>query len=254
MKDICKIVNGLVLTIAVVFAVSSCGGSSANVELMTMEEKYDAAIQFMDKGNYASATPLFQSIIEQNPGTRYAAYSYLKLADAHILADDGKYDEAETNYRIFLNFNSYSHLVPYVLGRLIELNYKRNISFFFGREYAFSRDPEHFKKIINEYQRFFFLYPDSLYLKDAEKYLNNSIEALAEHELIIGNWYMDRSLYEQAIFRYRYIMREYPNFNGWQRVVEQLIVAYKNNQQPHLAEEFQRVYDEKKKEMKMGLN
>lgn len=254
MKDICKIVNGIIPIIAVVFTISSCSGSSADIETMSMEEKYDAAIQFMDKGTYASATPLFQSIIEQNPGTRYAAYSYLKLADAHMLADDGKYDEAETNYRIFLNFNSYSHLVPYVLGRLIELNYKRNMSFFFGREYAFSRDPEHFKKIISEYQRFFFLYPDSLYLKDAEKYLNGSIEALAEHELIIGNWYMDRSLFEQAIFRYRYIMREYPNFEGWERVIEKLIVAYKNNQQPLLAEEFQRVYDEKKEEMKTGLN
>jgi hypothetical protein len=49
-------------------------------------------------------------------------------------------------------------------------------------------------------------------------------------------------------------MRQYPNFNGWQRVVEQLIVAYKNNQQPHLAEEFQRVYDQKKREEATGVN
>ncbi len=253
MKDYCKNRFVLMVTMVALFSFTSCS-SGTNTELMSMEEKYDTAIQFMDKGTYGSATPLFQTIIEQNPGTRYAAYSYLKLADAHMLADDGKYDEAETNYRIFLNFNSYSHLVPYVLSRLIELNYKRNTSFFFGREYAFSRDPEHFKKIISEYQRFFFLYPDSLYLKDAENFLNDSIEALAEHELIIGNWYFDHSLYEQAIFRYRYIMRQFPNFEGWERVVEKLIVAYRFNQQPHLADEFQRVYAEKKQELAASLN
>lgn len=221
-------------------------GCSKNIEDLLIDEKYDTAIQHMDKGNYTNAIPLFQSIIEQNPGTRYAAYSYLKIADAHMLGGDGKWDEAETNYRIFLNINSYSHLVPYVLSRLMELNYKRNTSYFFGKDYAFSRDPEHFKKIISEYQRFYFLYPDSLYLKDAERYLNDSIEALAEHELLIGDWYFDHSLYEQAIYRYRYIMKEYPNFEGWERVVTKLIVAYRKNQQPHLAEEFQRVYDQKK--------
>jgi outer membrane protein assembly factor BamD len=241
----------LILVLMIIFF----GGCSSSNEIQTMEEKYDAAIQYMDKGSFGQATPLFQSIIDQNPGTRYAAYSYLKLADAHILAEDsGKYDEAETNYRIFLNFNSYSHLVPYVLSKLMELNYKRNTSFFFGREYAFSRDPDHFKKIINEYQRFYFLYPNSLYLKDAETYLKDSIEALAEHELIVGDWYFDHSLFEQAIFRYRYIMREYPNFGGWQRVIEKLIVAYRNNQQPHLADEFQRVYEQKKSDMASGLN
>jgi len=208
-----------------------------------MEEKYDAGIQYMDKGNFSMATPLFQSIIDQNPGTRYAAYSYLKLGDAHILADDGKFDEAEANYRIFLNYSSYSHLVPYVLSRLIELNYKRNVSFLFGKEWAYSRDPEHFKKIINEYQRFFFLYPQSLYLKDAEVYLNESYEALAEHELIIGDWYFDHSLYSQAIYRFEYIMQQYPNFNGWKKVVERLIEAYRFNQQQSLAEELQRVYE-----------
>ncbi len=230
-------------------------GCSADTDLISMEEKYDTAIQQMDKGNFSASTPLFQSIIDQNPGTRYAVYSYLKLADAHILSDDGKYDEAETNYRIFLNYNSYSHLVPYVLSRLIELNYKRSTSFFFGKEYTYSRDPEHFKKIINEYQRFFFLFPESLYLKDAESFLKDSMEALAEHELIIGDWYFDHSLYAQAIYRYRYIMHNYPNYKGWKKVVENLIIAYKKNQQPHLAKEFQRVYETKSgRDSSSGIN
>ncbi len=216
-------------------------------EAETMEQKYDNAIQFMDKGTGEQAIPLFQAVIDENPGTRYAAYSYLKLGDAYMQKGAGSYDDAETNYRVFLSYSSHSHLVPYVLSRLIELNYKKNISQLFGPEYAYSRDPDHFKKIITEYQRFYFLYPESLYLKDSEEYLVNSIEALAEHELLIGDWYFDHSLYTPAIARYSYVLRHYPNFFKWETVVQQLIVSYQKNQQPELAEEMERVYRLKNK-------
>lgn len=215
----------------------------SSTELETVELKYDLAIQYMDKDNYSMAIPLFQQVIDENPGTRYAAYSYLKLGDASLVSGEKKYDEAESNYRIFLNYSSHSHLVPYVLNRLIELNYKRNVSSIFGKEYAFSRDPYHFKKIIAEYQRFYFLYPDSLYLKDARTYFDKSVEALAEHEFIIGNWYFDHSLFTPAISRFAYVLREYPNFGAWDKVVNQLIVAYRKNQQPGLADELERVYN-----------
>jgi outer membrane protein assembly factor BamD len=214
----------------------------STVEPETVERQYDLAIQHMDKEEYAQAIPLFQKIIEQNPGTRFAAYAYLKTADAQLYGDLIKdFDDAETNYRIFLEYSSFSHLVPYVLSRLIELNYKRNTSFLFGESYTYSRDPEHFKKIITEYQRFFFLYPESLYLKEARHFLDKSIEALAEHELLIADWYFKHALYPAAISRYRYILNHYPNFAKTDRVVEKLIKTYQYNQQPETAAELERV-------------
>lgn len=224
-----------------VFMVASFTGCSS-VEPVLMEDKYDSAIQHMDKEDYSLAIPLFKTIIEENPGTRFAAYSYLKIADAYLLSGETRnFTESETNYRIFLNYSSYSHLVPYVLSRLIELNYKRNTSLIFGESYAFTRDPEHFRKIINEYQRFYFLYPDSLYLRDARTYLDKSIEALAEHETRIGQWYYNQSLYTAAISRFRYILNHYPNYLKRESIVEMLIDSYKKNQQPELADELQRI-------------
>lgn len=219
------------------------GGGCSSIELVNVEDKYDAAIQNMDREEYALAIPLLKELIDENPGTRYAAYSYLKLADAYLMSGESKsFTEAETNYRIFLNYSSYSHLVPYVLSRLIELNYKRNTSTFFGETYAFSRDPEHFRKIITEFQRFYFLYPDSLYLKDARLYLDKSVDALAEHETLIGQWYYDQSLYDAAITRFRYILYNFPSFSKKEMIVELLIASYWKNQQPELAEELKNIY------------
>jgi len=233
------IIPGSIISILLVI-LALLGCSSKIPE--TKEEKYDAAIQFMDRGSYSLAMPLFQEVIDENPGTRFAAYSYLKLGDANLLSGDSNFDEAETNYRIFLNYSSHSHLVPYVLSRLIEVNYKRNVSTIFGNEYAYSRDPHHFKKIITEYQRFYLLFPDSLYLDEAKEYLNKSIEALAEHEFIIGNWYFNNSLYTPAIARYIYILSNYPNFERKNKVVEKLIIAYRRNQQPIEADELERAF------------
>ncbi|MBU3913946.1 hypothetical protein KKA14_00255, partial [bacterium] len=121
--------NKLCLLAAVFFVgLSACSTVS---EPVTMKQKYDRAIQYIDEGSYGLATPLLTSVIDENPGTRYAAYSYLKLGDSLLFSGESKFDEAEMNYRLFLNYTSNSHLVPYVLSKLIELNYKRSISAFF---------------------------------------------------------------------------------------------------------------------------
>ena len=90
-------------------------------------------------------------------------------------------------------------------------------------------------------------------MRDAEVFRNESVEALAEHEFIIGNWYFDHSLFAQAIHRYTYVMKQYPNYKGWEEVVENLIEAYRKNQQPNLADELARVLDIKKAELTASL-
>ncbi len=224
--------------IFLLFLLTSC----ATIEPETVEQEYDQAIQHIDRQNYSLAIPLLESIIKENPGTRYATFAHLKMGDAYIEMGGSKINDAETNYRIFLNYNSNSHLVPYVLSRLIELNYKRNISAFFDEDYAYYRDPEHFKKIVHEYQRFFMLYPDSLYLKDARVYLDKSNESLAEHEFQIGRWYFQQNLFVPAIARFRYTLSQFPGFKNREQVVSHLITSYHKNQQPELAAEFELVY------------
>ncbi|MDX2469494.1 MAG: outer membrane protein assembly factor BamD [SAR324 cluster bacterium] len=218
--------------------------SCSTVEPKTVEAKYDKAMVFIEKGEYNMAPPVLQEILRESPGTRYATYSYLKLGDCYLEIGDTKdnFDQAEVHYRIFLRKSPNSHLVPYVLSRLIELNYKRNISKLWGDEYAFSRDPGHFKSIIHDYQTFYLLYPSSLYLADAQDYRNKALEALAEHEFIIGTWYYGHKLFPSSIARYSHILKVYPNFSGRDKVVFELINAYRKNQQPSLATELESQY------------
>ena len=218
--------------------------SCSTIEPKTVEAKYDKAMVFIEKGEYNMAPPILQEILKESPGTRYATYSFLKLGDCYLEIGDTKenFDQAELHYRIFLRKSPNSHLVPYVLSRLIELNYKRNISKLWGDEYAYSRDPGHFKSIIHDYQTFYLLYPSILYREGSQEYRNKALEALAEHEFIIGAWYYKHKLFPSSIARYSHILKIYPNFSDRNKVVLELIKAYRKNQQPGLAAELELAY------------
>ena len=216
----------------------------SETEFKTVEQKYDNAVELLDNGRYAQASPILQEVIDENPGTRYATFAHLKMGDSWMETGEDKdsFNSAEVQYRLFLANAQGTHLAPYVMSRLIELNYRRNVSSLFKDSYAYSRDPEHFHKIVTEYQRFFLLYPQSLYLPDAKVYMEKSINALAHHELLIGDWYFDHLLYPSAIARYTYTLENYPNLVQRREVLLKLIEAYRKNQQPMRADEMERVY------------
>lgn len=231
--------GSLILSAFVFGLISSCSQSTDN---SAVEILYDTAIINHEKGFYTQAADDFQKVIDENPGTRYATFAYLKKADALFASGSTKYDEAETNYRLFLAYNPNHHLVPYVLERLINLNFKRNEHWFFGYYHDHDRDPEPYHKIITEYQRFSLLHPESLYLQASRETLDMAVEAIANHEFTIGNWYYEHSLYPSAIARYTYLLREFPGFTKTGEVISKLIETYKINQQPRLAEELERTY------------
>lgn len=229
----------LLLLATSIFLVAGCANTkdSSAVEIL-----YETALISYEKGFFSQSADEFQRVIDENPGTRLATFAYLKKADALFASGSSKFDEAETNYRLFLSYDPNHHLVPHVLERLIALNYKKNQHWFFGNYNDYDRDPLPYKKITTEYQRFSLLYPKSLYLSASKKTLDDAIEALAKHEFTIGNWYFDQSLYPSAIARYIYLLREYPSFSQTGEVIFKLIQTYEKNQQPKLAKELERTF------------
>jgi len=229
----------LLLFTVITFLLSSC---SQKTDDSAVEILYDTATINLEKGFFSEAADDFQKVIDENPGTRFATFAYLKKADALFASGSSKYDEAETNYRLFLSYNPNHHLTPYVLARLIDLNFKRNERWFFGTYRDHERDPLPYRKILTEYRKFSLLFPESLYLKSSKPFMELSVEAIADHEYIIGNWYYEHSLYSSAIARYIFLLRNYPDFSKSQEVISRLIETYKQNQQPRLAEELERTY------------
>lgn len=217
-------------------------GCSPPVEIeVTTVELYHRALMAYEDNSLNEAQTDFEKVIEQNPGTRLATLSYLKLGDLHF--NISEWDEAEINYRSFLNQSPNSHLTPYVLSQLISLNYQRNLQGLIFESRESDRNMEPNRKIIQEYQRFFFLYPQNAYLSDVRTFLSRAKNDLADHEFMVGNFYFGQKAFQSAILRYLHLLKNYPEYPRTKEVGLRLIEAYEANQQPDLADEMRKAME-----------
>lgn len=198
--------------------------------------------RLMDQKLYGEAVTKFQAVADQNPGTMLGSYAYLQIADARVLQDE--MSKADTNYRLFLGSQETSHLTPYVLYRLAEVNDKESYTGVFFPTRETDRDQTANHQLIQDYRRFYFLYPNSMFLPKVRQYANNARNTLAAHERGVGDFYFDRKHYNAAASRYLYLLRHYPDYPEAPAVLKRLIVAYRRNQQPKLAAELERLHKE----------
>ena len=202
-------------------------------------ELYQNALVASENEFYQEAIKNFEVLVNEYPNTRLGTISNLMLGN--LFFKQRKWEESDSSYRSFLLHNPRSNLTPYVLNRLIALSYERNHYGLFVKSRDFDRNMEPNRTLIREYQRFYLLFPQSPYLNEVKEYYKRALSDLAEHELLVGNFYFDIEAYHSAINRYLYLLKFYPNFPRKNHVAERLIQAYRLNHQPELAEKIQKI-------------
>ena len=196
-----------------------------------------------DQGLRTDAITKYGELVAQNPGSLMAAFSYLKVGE--LLEKAEKWEEAETNYRLFLASTQNSDLTPYVLYRLVSLQHKKSYTGLLFRTREIDRDMAPNRGIIQEYKRFYFLYPKSIFLDEVRGFYRDARESLAEYENLVADYYFDRGQYNAAASRYLYLLKYFSGYKKSGAVVERLILSYRRNQQPELADELERLQNMK---------
>ena len=218
---------------------AGCGPGPVKVQVPGRVLYFEAEM-LADQELYTEAITKLQSVVTENSGTRIGTFGYFKLGD--LYSQQENWAEADANYRIFLNLNSNSRFTPYVLYRLISVNYQKGATGLFFPSREVDRDMEPNRKILVEFKRFFLLYPKSTYLDDVRPFYRAARELLAGYELLVGDFYFKRESYYSAIGRYLYLLRNFPEYPDSDDVLRKLIDAYRENQQSDLADEMERIY------------
>lgn len=218
-------------------------GCAANKDTLQIPARilYFQAESFENDELYSEARARYQSVIDENPGTRLATYAHLKMGDLNSKL--GQWSEAETSYRLFLLSNPISPMTRYVLYRLLLVNHENSYTGAIFREREIDRDVSPNRRIILEFKRFSLLYPDSVYMGEIRPIYHAARETLAEYELMVGDYYFSNEHFNAAVHRYMFLLRNFPEYRDIRGVVNKLIQAYRKNQQPEDAAEMQRVYD-----------
>ena len=234
-----RLLGPLIITVMVML--NLLGGCETSTELTQIPARlvYVEAESVENQGLYSEAITQYEKLIKENPGTRLATFSYLRIAELQAKLE--KWKEAETNYRAFLALQPKSHLTPFLLYRLLQINHERSYTGLLFREREIDRDMAPNRNIILEYKRFLLLYPHNPYLEEVTPVYQEALATLAESELMVGNFYFKKEQYNAAIGRYQYLLRNYPAYPKVRMVLQNLIKAYERNNQPDLAREMRHI-------------
>ncbi len=200
---------------------------------------YYQAQALMDQELYSDAITKFQEVADENQGSLLGSFAYLELADVYSRQEE--WLKADTNYRLFLGASQTTHLTPFVLYSLVKVNRSRSFTGLFFPTREVDRDQMPNRQIIQEYNRFYFLYPTSMFLDEVRGYAQDARQTLAEHERQVANFYYNRGHYNAAAGRYLYLLRNYPSYPDTLGVLTRLVQAYRRNQQPDEAAEMERL-------------
>lgn len=207
------IVTGLALWLATSCATLGFSNIKTKEELeLTNEQKlYEAAQASIRSGNYTVGISRLEAIETHFPFGQYAEQAQLELIYANFMKSD--FESATVAAERFAELHPNHPHADYAYYMRGLASYEKNRGFFdrfLGSPQA-SRDVSAAKQAFNEFGELLQRYPDSLYAKDAKARMVHLRDIMAEHELMVAQFYLNHNTWIAAANRAAGIVEEYPS-------------------------------------------
>ena len=157
--------------------------------------------------DYLTAIGLFQSVIDNYPYSEYATLAELKLADIEFQRFN--FAEAGAYYQDFVELHPTHEMAPYALYRQALCRFKE------VRQADQDQTPT--QDTIELLDVYLQRYPDGEHDLEARDLRAQARERLAQSEIGVGDFYMNRGECFAAYRRYQKAIREFPDHQsvGW---------------------------------------
>lgn len=237
-------IRTLITTLIAVALLSGCGiiGKEFDeTEGWSASELYNKAARELDAANYTRAIDLYKKLEARYPFGRYAMQGQLDIAYAYYKADEPEQAIAAADRFIKLYpQNPYVDYAYYLKGIV---NYNRSIGFLdrFVPIDTSQRDPGSALDAFNDFAELIRLYPDSKYAADARQRMLHLRNNLAEGELHVARYYMERGAYVAAVARAQYVVERYQRTGAVEEALELMAQAYDRLGEEQLASDARRV-------------
>ncbi len=175
------------LTLALALTVVGCSAKKH----LTVDQYFTEASENYRNGAYALAIDQFHELLDQYPFSKYAEEAELKIAQAQYLF--GSYAEAIVSFTDFQRRHPTSPNLPEV-GYYLGMCYAKQMG-------AIDRDQGAAQNAQNGFLTVIQQYPDSPFAELAREELSRCRNNLAEHELYIAKYYVQRGNTKAAEIR-----------------------------------------------------
>jgi outer membrane protein assembly factor BamD len=201
------------LFLPLLFAVGACSlfhhGPRETLNNMTVEQLYQRAQTLSGGGNWKAAETVYQKLIARFPYGAYNEQSQIELAYAQY--KDGKPDDAYSTINEFIKtYPTQKHIAyAYYLRGLINFDRTQSALQRMAGIDSSRFDQGYALKSFDDFNTLVARFPDTRYAADARQrmiYLRNQ---LAQSELNVARFYLQRQAYVAAADRAKYVVEHY---------------------------------------------
>jgi outer membrane protein assembly factor BamD len=195
---------------------------------LSAEESLVQGKELLAREKYERARPYFTHAFEVEPNSAIGREALLLAADTYFLqGGSGNFVQAEAKYRDYLNRFPTSQQSAYVQFQIANSLAKR-----MERP---DRDQNVTRKALEAYQELIRLFPTSEYAAQAQEQIKAVLANLAEHEFLIGRFYLRYGAPVAAAERFEFLLATYPHYQERDKVLYHLGIAYDNSNKPEEA-------------------
>ncbi len=185
----------------------------------------------LDKGNdalrtksYLDAEKYFEYVKTKYPYLDAAKEAEIRLADTDF--DRERYTEARDRYTNFVKLHPTHPKVDYAAFRAALTHYKDMPSEFFLLPPSREKDQSQVRAANKALADFVRSYPNSTYLTEAKRILDDTRHRLAEHELYVADFYAKRDKWPAVVQRLEAVVQKYSGLGYDEAVLFRLHDVY----------------------------
>lgn len=225
-------------------ALFSCAGADKDETAgMSAQELYDEAQDAIKSAQFETAVKHLESLEARYPFDPYAKQAQLEIAYAYYKFDE--LDAATSAVDRFARLHPRDPNMDYVYYLKGLINFNRGqgmLDAWFPRQPS-RHDPAVLEQAFSDFATLVKRYPDSKYAGDAHQrmvYLRNQ---MAEKEIQIAEFYIERKSWLSSAKRAKSVIERYPNTIWTKRALEIMAQSYEELELEELAADTRRIID-----------
>lgn len=204
---------GVLLLVAGV-ATGCAGGKKNKAPLLTAEQLYEKGMRELSRHKLLDAIATLEKVdigYDVEKREELEPLIRIAMADARFYQNTGvAWIDAQTMYADFVTFYASHPLAAYAQFQVGVCSMKHVIHP--------SRDQSQTHRAIDALRDVQRLYPQSPYARAAQSMIRKAEANLAEHEFLVGHFYMKRKRYDAATRRFNTVLSRYPDYADREKI------------------------------------
>lgn len=228
------------------FLLSACGSLSEQADETknwSDVKLYTEAKDELRSGNYDQSIKLFEKLESRYPFGNYARQAQLETAYAYYRQNDGTSALLAIERFIKLHPDHPNVDYAYYLRGLIHFNENLNALNFFAKQDATERDSKAALDAFNVFKQLTTRFPNSKYTPDSINRMKYLLNAIAQHEIHVANYYLKKGAYLAAANRAQHAITQYQGTPSTKEALLILIRSYDALGMTQLRDDAKRVFN-----------